>query len=46
VLYGNAGNDRIGSRDRRVDRVNGGAGRDTARIDRGRDRVRQVERVG
>ena len=31
--------------DRRTDRVDGGAGRDSALIDRGRDRVRRVERV-
>ena len=46
VLLGNAGRDRFSARDGRVDRVDGGAGRDTARIDRRRDRVRGVERVG
>jgi Ca2+-binding RTX toxin-like protein len=46
VLYGNAGRDRIGARDRRRDWLHGGAGRDSARIDRGRDRVRRVEQLG
>jgi Ca2+-binding RTX toxin-like protein len=45
VLYGNGGRDRLNSKDRRLDRLNGGAGRDSARVDR-RDRVRAVERVG
>ena len=46
VLYGNAGRDRLNGRDGRVDRLNGGSGRDSARVDRRRDRVRSVERVG
>ena len=45
VLYGNAGADRLKARDRRSDRVVGGAGRDRASVDRRRDRVRGVERV-
>jgi Ca2+-binding RTX toxin-like protein len=46
VLYGNAGSDRLNARDGRLDRVNGGGGRDTAQVDRGRDSVRGVEQVG
>lgn len=46
VLYGNAGCDRFNARDGKQDRVGGGAGSDTARVDRGRDRVRGVERIG
>lgn len=45
VLYGNAGSDRFGARDGRRDRLHGGAGQDSASVDRGRDRVRRVERV-
>ena len=45
VLYGNAGRDRLDARDGRRDRLDGGRGRDNARVDRGRDRVRGVERV-
>ena len=44
VLYGNGGRDRLNSKDRRLDRLNGGSGDDSARVDR-RDRVRQVEQV-
>jgi acid phosphatase type 7 len=44
-LYGNRGNDSFSARDhRRRERVFGGRGRDTAKIDRG-DRVDSVERV-
>jgi Ca2+-binding RTX toxin-like protein len=46
VLYGNAGRDRLSARDGKRDRLDGGAGRDNARVDRRRDRVRGVERVG
>jgi Ca2+-binding RTX toxin-like protein len=46
ALYGNAGRDRLVSRDGKSDRVVGGAGRDSAKVDRRRDRVRGVERVG
>jgi hypothetical protein len=44
ALYGNAGRDRLLSRDGKSDRVVGGAGQDSARVDRRRDRVRGVER--
>jgi Ca2+-binding RTX toxin-like protein len=44
ALYGNAGGDRFNSRDGKRDRVRGGGGTDSARVDR-RDRVRQVEQV-
>lgn len=42
-LRGQAGPDRIRARDGLVDRVNGGTGKDLARVDR-KDRVRSVER--
>ena len=44
-LYGNGGRDRLNSKDRRLDRLNGGSGNDSASVDR-RHRVRAVERVG
>jgi Ca2+-binding RTX toxin-like protein len=44
-LYGNNGNDSLSTRDRKqLDRLNGGRGRDRAKVDRA-DRVRFVERV-
>jgi hypothetical protein len=46
TLLGNAGRDRLEARDRRLDVVDGGAGPDSGRVDHGRDRVRQVERLG
>lgn len=45
VLSGGAGNDRIQAKDGRVDRVDGGKGTDTARIDAALDAVRRVERI-
>jgi hypothetical protein len=44
VLNGDAGNDLLLARDGRPDRVGGGAGTDTATVDRGRDTVSGVER--
>jgi hypothetical protein len=41
---GGSGNDRINARNRRTERVDCGAGRDTATVDR-RDKVRRCERV-
>jgi Tol biopolymer transport system component len=43
TLRGGPGGDRILARDRAADLVDGGAGRDTASIDRRLDRVRNVE---
>ncbi|MDQ4048722.1 MAG: hypothetical protein M3131_04970 [Actinomycetota bacterium] len=44
-LDGVRGNDTLLARDRRRDRLDGGPGRDSAAIDRRRDRVRRVERL-
>jgi RTX calcium-binding nonapeptide repeat (4 copies)/WD40-like Beta Propeller Repeat len=44
-LFGSAGNDLIMARDGNPDIVNGGPGRDRARIDRGLDRLFDVERA-
>lgn len=45
VLRGEDGNDSFAARDRTRDSVNGGPGEDSARVDRGLDRVRQAERL-
>ena len=45
ALHGDAGRDRFQARDRKRDRIFGGRGRDGARVDRGTDSVRSVERV-
>ena len=45
TLDGGTGNDTVNARDGRRDVVSGGPGRDVARIDRGLDRVRGVERI-
>lgn len=43
-LLGGDGNDSIFARDGKADTVSGGAGFDTAQVDRGRDRVSKIER--
>jgi hypothetical protein len=45
TVDGGRGNDTLSSRDGRRDVVRGGPGRDSARIDRGLDRVTGVERI-
>jgi len=42
-LYGDSGNDVIYARDKTRDSVYGGSGKDQARIDRGKDKVFQIE---
>lgn len=44
-LFGQTGNDRFFAKDRRRDRVDGGSGRDTARVDRRGGRRRDVLRA-
>ena len=45
MLEGGEGADTIIARDGRRDVVSGGPGKDSARVDRGRDRVTGVERL-
>ena len=45
ILDGGAGRDTLNARDGRRDVVRGGAGKDSARVDRGLDRVSGVERL-
>jgi subtilisin family serine protease len=43
TMFGHVGNDRFFARDGKADRIVGGEGRDRARIDRRKDKVREVE---
>jgi len=45
-LYGNAGVDRLIGKDGKRDFLHGGPGRDSATRDRGKDKLRSIERVG
>lgn len=45
MLYGDAGNDRLEARDKKRDVLDGGAGTDTARIDKKLDKAKRVERL-
>ncbi|MDX6477908.1 MAG: hypothetical protein QOG29_495, partial [Gaiellaceae bacterium] len=45
LIFGDAGKDTISAKDGESDRIDGGAGRDSAKRDAGKDRVSAVEKV-